>query len=177
MVQVPRASRVQIELHDYEMDNNNNKGKFDMLKFSQLKTPMDWGNGNAKKAQSMMQVREIIVLWYYRLILQVETHIAYLFFHFEWPLPLRTTAIAQWHSGHLANPFTRRYDGILDVRAKKEMKKIILHSFSTVQKAMGQRHTSKITLRLQEIGLDAVNNHVSGRCYTGTTLSLHSNLY
>ena len=83
MVQVPRASRVQIELHDYEMDNNNNKGKFDMLKFSQLKTPMDWGNGNAKKAQSMMQVREIIVLWYYRLILQVETHIAYLFFHFE----------------------------------------------------------------------------------------------
>ena len=62
MVQVPRASRVQIELHDYEMDNKKNKGKFDMLKFSQLKTPMDWGNGNAKKAQSMMQVRESIVL-------------------------------------------------------------------------------------------------------------------
>ena len=62
MVQVPRASRVQIELHDYEMDNKKNKGKFDMLKFSQLKTPMDWGNGNAKKAQSMMQVRESIVV-------------------------------------------------------------------------------------------------------------------
>ena len=85
-----------------------------------------------------------------------------------------TTTISQWQSGQLANPFTRRFDGVLDVRAKKEMKKLILHSFSTVQKAMGQRHTSKITLRLQEIGLDAVNNHVSGRCYIGTTFSVYT---
>jgi myosin heavy subunit len=114
---ISRASRVQIELHDLECKSNSDKLKVES--FAQLKAPMNWANGSAKKASTMLQ----------------------------------------FITGHLSNPLTRRYDTILDNHAKKEMKKKILHSFSTVQKAMGQRNTSRITLRLQEIGIDAVNNH------------------
>ena len=77
---------------------------------------MDWGNGNAKKAATMLQ----------------------------------------WQGNHLPSPFTRAFDAILDTTAKKEMKKLVLHCYSTVQKAMGDRNTSRATQRLQEIGLDAV---------------------
>ena len=63
-----------------------------------------------------------------------------------------------WQSSTLSEPFTRKYDTILDTTMKKNVKKMILHQFNTVQKCMGQRHTSKVALRLQEIGLDAVTH-------------------
>jgi hypothetical protein len=68
----------------------------------------------------------------------------------------RASTMHVWQSSTLSEPMMRKYDAILDTTSKKNAKKLIIHAFNTVQKCMGQRHTSKLPLRMQEIGVDSV---------------------
>lgn len=56
----------------------------------------------------------------------------------------------------LLTPLTKRLDAGKGSPAHKDLVARIKNGFQTVQKCMGQRHSSKMPLRLQELGSDAV---------------------
>ena len=113
-----RASRVQVELHNLNVQQNKGNPKKPDT-FIHLQTPMQWSQGSAKKAVLMHE----------------------------------------WQSRSISEPLTNKCVNILDNKAKKEMKARIVHNFHTIQKAMGQRNTSRIPLRFQELCLNGITHH------------------